>query len=137
MLVDSAKSIVAAQFHDDNFRRVRRKGFGNARKTTPCGLPADTRVDHAVIRLALPQTSLKQAHPALFQIDAVGGAQAVAEHEDDALRFRRRCQRARQQGQREANQQHPPGKACNRAESSSGDGRAAFVNPHIAWRIGN
>ena len=66
-----------------------------AEQATAGGFTADAGVDYAVRVACLRQTLAQQSHPAAVDIEAVGGAEAVAEHQDGGW-FSRRCGQAKQ-----------------------------------------
>ena len=77
-----AQAIVGAELQDDDIRMMLVQGAGQPGPAATGGLAA-----HAGVHDTLPVTfggqfPLQQARPALAGLEAVAGAQAVAEHED-------------------------------------------------------
>jgi hypothetical protein len=81
----SAQAVVRAELEDDDGRPGLRERLGDARRAACRSFAADARIDHGIILVSLFQPLAEQGHPARVAGNAVGGGQAVPEHQD------RRC----------------------------------------------
>ena len=70
------------EFEDHQGGFVRGERLGQPRQSTLGGLAADAAVDHGIVVAAHLEADLQQGHPALRHIEPVGGAEAVAHHQD-------------------------------------------------------
>ena len=99
-----AQAIVGAELEDHDAGLMQLQGAGQPLEAALGGLAADAGVDDLVpVPLSL-QSLRKQSDPTLLRPEAVGGAQAVAEHKDVAVGGHRVLERDEQQSQARAPQ---------------------------------
>ena len=93
----SAQPVVAAELQDDDCRMMQLQRARQASPRAAGRVAADAGIHHAVSVTLSGETLLQQRHPGCIDGDAVAGAQAVADDQDDRLACRRiRVNRQRQ-----------------------------------------
>ena len=87
----AAQAVVAAELEDDDGRMVQLQRTRQASPRAAGGLAADAGIHDAVSVTLRGESLLQQRHPGCIDCDAITGAQAVADDQDDRLALPPHC----------------------------------------------